>query len=235
MSPKLSYDWGINDFTAEDLNFTSSEIAKKFAGHDDTNEVSDETWPLHKVCSVLNSWPVDDYTPKSLDASLATQCTYYMRLKEVNDNLALIATDTPEEIDSIDTDPLVINVTAEKISNNKRPIFRELFDVFKECSSDNWDSYDAEQISINTYLEAVKFAELLPKHLPVPEVVPEPNGEIAFEWYSGRRFTFVASLNGKNVIEYAGLFGNTSKVYGAEYFGNEIAHVLIENINKIYS
>jgi len=68
----------------------------------------------------------------------------------------------------------------------------------------------------------------------MPEVVPEPSGEIGLEWSKGKDKVFVVSLSGKNEIVYAGLFG-INKVHGVEYFGDAVPSTILENLRRLYA
>lgn len=112
---------------------------------------------------------------------------------------------------------------------------RALDEVFEECSQEGWDGYDARPISEETYNEARIFIESLPftSSIPMPDIIPEPGGEIALEWSKGSRQVFVASVAGKNEIVYAGLFG-INKTHGAEYFGDSLPAIIINNLKRLY-
>lgn len=106
--------------------------------------------------------------------------------------------------------------------------------VYQECCESNWDGYGAEAITEDAYQEAFKLLRLLPSNIPIPEIVPEPDGAIGLEWSKGRRFVFVASVCGENFITYAGMFG-VNKIHGTEYFGDSLPSVVVENIRRLYS
>ena len=73
-----------------------------------------------------------------------------------------------------------------------------------------------------------------PLFLPLPDVVPEPTGEIAFEWYKDKHHVFVISVSGNNIITYAGLFGKMSKTRGTEYYTDSLPSIIIENIQRLF-
>jgi hypothetical protein len=110
-----------------------------------------------------------------------------------------------------------------------------LIEVYQACLEPNWDGYGARPISEAAYFEAVKILGLLPPSLPMPEIVPEPNGEIAFEWYKGREYTFVISVGGNNIITYAGLFGKGNETHGTEYFIELLPTIIVDNIRRLFS
>ncbi len=111
---------------------------------------------------------------------------------------------------------------------------QSLNEVFEECSEEGWDGYDALPITEDAYFEAVKLIKSLPlTAFPMPEVTPEPNGEIGLEWYRKERQVFVASVSGRNEIVYAGLLG-VNKSHGTEYFGDSLPSVILENLKRLY-
>jgi len=134
----------------------------------------------------------------------------------------------------INEDRFELQVKSNVVDINKQPLLNELFQIYQECSVNNWDGYDAQPISNEAYLEAEKLIRLLPPNIKKPEFIPEPTGEIAFEWYQGKRFIFVISVGGNNLITYAGLFGNTSKIHGTEYFGAKLPNIIIDNIKRLF-
>jgi len=124
----------------------------------------------------------------------------------------------------------------ETTTNEKRLMeaLAALEEIFKECSMSNWDGYQAKPLAEAAYKEALKFLEMIPLNLPMPEIVPEPNGAIGLEWCIGKRLIFAISLSGKETIYYAGLFG-ADKNYGTVQFLDSLPSVVLENIRRLYS
>ena len=113
-------------------------------------------------------------------------------------------------------------------------VLQSLDEVFDECSEEGWDGYDALPITKYAYIEAKRLIESLPlTTFPIPEVVPEPSGEIGLEWYREERQVFVASVSGRNEIVYAGLLG-VNKLHGTEYFGDSLPSVILDNLKRLY-
>lgn len=114
-----------------------------------------------------------------------------------------------------------------------REALNALDEIYKSCNQEGWDGYDASPITERAYNEAIKLICLLPSAIPMPEIVPEPTGDIALEWYRGRQHVFLVSCAGKGAITYAGLFGLGNKAYGREYFGESLPSILVKNINRL--
>lgn len=113
------------------------------------------------------------------------------------------------------------NHTSQTISLGWREsLNQQLMDIYSRCSEENWDGYDAIPLDRFTVYAASIFIELLPDNIAIPDIVPEPTGEIGFQWSKGKHVTFVASIN-PEMITFAGLFG-TSKIHGEIKFLNEL-------------
>jgi hypothetical protein len=112
-------------------------------------------------------------------------------------------------------------------------VLAALRETYQECSKANWDGYGALPITQETYDEAVRFLSALPSWLPTPEIVPEPDGDIGFEWNFGRNRILAASVNGTNRITYAGLLETGNKAHGTEVFDGSIPQTLVDHISRI--
>lgn len=80
----------------------------------------------------------------------------------------------------------------------------QLDEVFIECRIPNWDGNGAVPLSSALYKKAEQFIQALPVKFPVPEIVPEPDGEIAFEWRNrwGRVLSVSLASNGRLTLLY---------------------------------
>ncbi|MFH0926838.1 MAG: hypothetical protein V1872_14610 [bacterium] len=122
---------------------------------------------------------------------------------------------------------------SQSISLSRTEIIDQLIEVYKECSECDWDGYGASPIRKESILGAYKFISLLPSSIPVPEITVEPNGIVAFEWHKDKHQVFVASMNNRKKISYAGILG-PNRAYGVEYFGESIPQIVIEHIKRLY-
>ena len=104
----------------------------------------------------------------------------------------------------------IINETAQDSISNA------LLTTYDQCIDDNWDGYGAKAITTQTLNKAMVFFSRLPDTLPKPEITPEPDGEIALEWYGNGGHVFSVSVNKNKQLSYSGLFSDGSKVHGEE-------------------
>lgn len=179
----------------------------------------------------------EDVTPQVV--TLGSLCTAIVRSPAIISNLAVqhLYDSTVGSIwygdHEASADSFELRVTSQGPDDDKAEMLNELLEMYREYSVENWDGCNAEPVSQRAYLEAEKFISLLPSSLDAPEIIPEPNGDITFEWYRGKRFVFVAGLSGDNTISFAGLYGRTSKIHGSEYFGDRIPDSVIGYIHRL--
>jgi hypothetical protein len=107
----------------------------------------------------------------------------------------------------------------------------ELDDIYSQCANDNWDGERAAAITQATYIEALKFLAVLPLIIATPEIVPEPNGSIGFEWHRNRQ-VFVVSVKGRQTLSYAGVF-NGGVSHGTLDFIDSIPPAIIASLQRL--
>lgn len=97
----------------------------------------------------------------------------------------------------------------------------------------NWDGLDAEPIPAAAIQEARIFLRQLPSSIPMPEVIPEPDGYLGLEWYANKWLLYVVSFNGTGVLSCSGLIGS-ERIYGPRYMDERIPAEILRNIAKIF-
>ena len=108
----------------------------------------------------------------------------------------------------------------------------QLGNLFSECSSDGWDGYGAIAIHTNTFRNALRFLRSLPFYLLSPDISPEPDGHVAFEWYYEPRRVVTISISPEGYLHYAALIGS-KKRYGSELFLGEITNDILNVIRQV--
>jgi len=112
-------------------------------------------------------------------------------------------------------------------------MIERLFEARQEHAVNNWDGYGAKAIDEQSYQNAIWFILSLSPDIPAPEIGVEPDGEVVFEWYGGKRKVFSISMGSRNELTYAGLYG-ISKTYGVEHFYGNITDTLLDNIYRVF-
>ena len=112
-------------------------------------------------------------------------------------------------------------------------MIERLFEARQEHSINNWDGYGAKAIDEQSYQNAIRFILSLTQDIPAPEIGVEPDGEVVFEWYGGKREVFSISMGSRNELTYAGLYG-INKTYGVKHFYENIPDTLLDNISRVF-
>ena len=135
-------------------------------------------------------------------------------------------------------DPLS-NLIREASEHFERPASRqkrkEAIDSVMDAYAESGQAVDAAPVSELACKETIDFLRKLPSTLPIPEVIIEPNGDLALEWFVSNYCSFLVGFSGKGIITYAGLFGRGQKTYGTELLSEAIPSSVIENIRRVLS
>jgi hypothetical protein len=110
---------------------------------------------------------------------------------------------------------------------------RELDDMYQECLNVNWDDEGALAVPSDAYTEASRLLQQLPSWIGLPDVGPEPNGSIGFEWYARPGWVFVVAITGTQSLEYAGTFG-ASVTHGTEAFVDSVPTSVLRNLRRLF-
>ncbi len=104
----------------------------------------------------------------------------------------------------------------------------------QEASEQGWDGYDAEPVTDLARVTACHLVGLLPESSLLPDVVPTPDGEIAFEWDYSKNYFFTVTTNQGSLI-YAGILGADRKQYGQEPLGIELPQTIAKILGSYFS
>ncbi len=110
----------------------------------------------------------------------------------------------------------------------------ELCPIFIECQTENWDGYGAQPISESAYINAIELYLQLPRQYPKPDITPEPDGAIGFEWYLEPYRTLSFSVRGDNTIIFSALFGINNSDYGDKPLDENLHPRLHELLGILY-
>lgn len=113
-------------------------------------------------------------------------------------------------------------------------VFDALAEVYEECRVPSWNGGFAKPVLPQTFHNARKFLSTLPSSFPVPDVMAEPDGEIAFEWRAANRSVLSVSIGAGDTITFAGLFGYSGKQHGTELFYDTIPQTILSAIRRVF-
>lgn len=116
---------------------------------------------------------------------------------------------------------------------NRLDAIEHLLDLPDRYRHENWDGEGAEPISEAAIQEAREFLQKLTSWVPLPEVVPEPDGYLGLEWCANKWLLYVVSFNGKGAMSCSGLMGS-ERVYGTRFMDDGVPADIIRNIARIF-
>ena len=122
----------------------------------------------------------------------------------------------------------------------KRALINDLTKSYRTANRLGWDDDCAPPVAFLTYSNGIRFIEQLPLDLPHPEITPDDDGYIEFEWYKeGRSFSFY--ITPSDVVLWAkynnrddrssGRFNLRNEITGQD----EIREELLFLIHEVYS
>jgi hypothetical protein len=120
----------------------------------------------------------------------------------------------------------------ETIRHYKEPQLKLLQSEIEEIAAETNATPRVIPIDAATVDAAMAFASQLPRSLPAPQVAPDPDGEISFDWMGRSGKIFSVSINAVGRLAYAGRFGEKSKVHGTEQLAEDCLPEIIRGIAR---
>lgn len=115
----------------------------------------------------------------------------------------------------------IVNDARQWVAVDRSIAMSDVLELYEQCSVRGWDGDEAEPIAAESVVNALRFITKLPVGLPQPEVCPEPDGEIAIEWYLPDRQCSV-SIGSHSRVAYAARIGLEKRFHGTESFNGHI-------------
>lgn len=100
----------------------------------------------------------------------------------------------------------------------EQPTLDKIFEVESNYSSANWGGEDEQPISVLSIIDSRDFLESLPTKFRSPNVIPEPDGTLAFEWSYGRYRSLIVSFQGGGNVVFSVIEAANKTNYGNEQF-----------------
>jgi len=112
----------------------------------------------------------------------------------------------------------------------------KLLEISENCNEEDWDGYGGKAITNEKIIQAEKLASLFDSNTIIPRVVPDPAGEIGFEWIKGdKRLVLTLDQNFLIYSEIDGLKNNFGKLPSNNfaYLPEEIIEKLQKNFSLV--
>lgn len=115
----------------------------------------------------------------------------------------------------------------------KSSIIDRVYEIAAECAAEGWDGAEGVAISQVAVDHAVGFVRTFPDELPLPEVAPEADGSISFDWIAGRARVFSLSVGATNRLAFAWIDG-TDRGHGvARFDGDTVPTRVLDGIREL--
>ena len=124
------------------------------------------------------------------------------------------------------------------VSSARSLALTSLMRALEECSHAGWDGYEAQAVSDEAAVRTISFLHALPSSLTPPDVVPEPDGEIAVDWYFGPSLQLSISIGPSGPLHFAGVvgedYGDLRVRHGTEPFEGVVPGDLLGYIHDLH-
>ena len=91
---------------------------------------------------------------------------------------------------------------------NQIILLSALREMISECSVQGWDGENAVPIARAVVRNAIRVINSLPFTVGIPDIIPQSNGKIAFEWYRAPFHQLIISVGPTSNVAYSALLGN---------------------------
>jgi len=133
---------------------------------------------------------------------------------------------------------LLLKATSHARNNatDWRPLARAYIEeIAQEAGVDNWDGCGAKAVSLAAKENAQGLIDMLPFRLKMPEVLPDPDGEIALCWDLGPSRTFTVTIGSSGMLSYAGILGNGEEPHGVEPITGGVPKPVAQALEQLFS
>lgn len=112
----------------------------------------------------------------------------------------------------------------------KASVLSQVQALVKECARSGWDADEAEPISKGAAIRAADFIRALPEGFPLPELAPEPDGSISFDWIRSRSRLLSLSVGTSDRLPYAWVDGGDHGHAVVVFDGKNIPSDILERV-----
>jgi hypothetical protein len=128
-----------------------------------------------------------------------------------------------------------MNRTTSLSSSPLEDLRTELFNAYVSAKAPGWYAGEGEPVRPETFEEAKRFLDAIPDSLWPTEIFPEPDGDIAFEWYSTQRRIVVVSFDGQGRAVYVVRFSDKDKASGQVPYVDRVPDVVLYFLRRFFS
>lgn len=117
----------------------------------------------------------------------------------------------------------------------KQSLLDQILDIASMCSHEGWDGEEASAISSEAARRAWDLISVAPDSIRPPEAVPSPDGQIAFEWHSGRQRIFTLMPHGEEEFIFAAILGpKNNRISGRKPIGTSLPDTVLNVLTEYF-
>lgn len=116
---------------------------------------------------------------------------------------------------------------------DKESLISQLWSLADECGADDWDGEGALALKDGAIGTAVSFITALPAGLPLPEIAPDPDGEVSLDWIVSKTRMFSLSCGTSSRLAYSWLDGTDKGHAVASFDGWRVPERILQGIRSI--
>jgi hypothetical protein len=110
----------------------------------------------------------------------------------------------------------------------------ELLELFEDCRQSDWDGYGAVPLHRDLFDRVVRLLRKIPSHIDLPELVPEPDGAIALEWWLSKNQVLSLSIDRSEYAPFAWVDG-VERGRGVLLARNEFPAKIVSALESIFA
>ena len=140
------------------------------------------------------------------------------------------------EADAVRKSALDIVASTERsiaLFGAKSAVIDRIHELAAECHGDGWDGEDGLGLSGGVLERAISFIRALPTDAPLPDVAPEPDGSISFDWIAARTRVFSVSVGATNRLAYAWIDGTDRGHAVARFDSDAVPARVLDGIREL--
>ncbi len=119
------------------------------------------------------------------------------------------------------------------VSSPHSAAYNRLTDIYYQCREPNRAGQNETSISDTVVGLAEQFIRCLPGYIQMPEISPEPDGSLYFEWFQQPRRIMSVSIDAQGLVSWSVLYGREDPRGSFIFTGNDIPEIVLCLIKKV--
>jgi hypothetical protein len=122
--------------------------------------------------------------------------------------------------------------TSQALFGRKAAVIAQIWTLVNECAQPGWDGDEAEPVDRFAAFRAADVIRALPSGVPLPEIAPEPDGDISLDWIRSRNNLFSLTIGTGDRLSYAWLDGSDRGHGVVRFDGQVVPDRILQGIDE---